>query len=135
MLRLTKVGLCLPYRASLNPLLVPLALEDSFDINAGGHDLVGIEFTHLHQFLDLGNGDPRCRGHHGIEIARCLTIEEVAPAVALPCLDQCEIGFEGMLQDMRTPVKFPHLFFFADDGAVSGGSKESRDAGPTGADA
>ena len=135
MLRLTLVGLCLPYRAPLNPLLVLLALEDSFDINAGSHDLVGIELTHLHQLLDLGNGDPRRRRHHRIEIARRLAIEEVAPAVALPCLDQREIGLEGMLQDMRTPVEFPHIFFFADDGAVSGGSKESRDAGPTGADA
>ena len=54
--------------------------------------VVGIELARLDQLLDLGDRDAAGGGHHRIEVARGLAVDEVAVGVALPRLDEREVG-------------------------------------------
>src|SRR5467141_3162365 len=53
----------------------------------------------------------RCR-HHGIEIPRGLAIDKVAPAVALPRLDEREVPPQTALKNIFAPVELPGFFPF-----------------------
>src|SRR5713226_729007 len=81
----------LPYRAPLDALLIFRPLENSVNKNAGRMHLVGVELAEFNQFFDFGDHVVRSGGHHGIEVARGLSINQVAPAVAFPRLDEREI--------------------------------------------
>src|ERR1700690_4090272 len=54
-----------PYGLSFNAALVQLALKDSFHVNAGGVNLIGLQLAYLDQVFNLGNGDLRGGRHHG----------------------------------------------------------------------
>src|SRR5579864_8869649 len=84
-------------RSSFNLLFVNFALKDPFHVNTGRVNQVWFQFTHLDQMLNLGNRYFCRRRHHGIKIPRGLAIDEIAPLVALPRLDQGEIGLESAL--------------------------------------
>ena len=81
-----------PHRPFFYSLLKQLALKDSFYVHARRMHHVGIKFSGFDQVFDFGDGDLGRRRHHGIEIARGFAIDKVAPLVALPGLDEGEVG-------------------------------------------
>ena len=96
---------------------------------------VGRNLTHIHQVLDLRDGDLGRRCHHGIEIARRLAKHQVAPLVALPGLYKGEVRVEGALQNVPAAVELACFLAFGDRRAEAGRRVERRDAGAGGADA
>ena len=62
--------------------------------DSGRVDLVRIELAGLDQDFDLGDRDPACGRHIGIEIACRLSVDEIALGVALPGLDQRHVRDE-----------------------------------------
>ena len=71
--------------------------------DARGVDLVGVELAGLDQLLDLGNRDPPGSGAQRVEVARGLAIDEIAVPVALPGVDEREVGDDATLEDVRVP--------------------------------
>src|ERR1019366_6069494 len=63
----------------------------------------------LDQVFDFGDGDFGRGGHHGIEILRGFAIDEVAPLVALPRLDESEISLQRALHDIGAAVELARL--------------------------
>src|SRR5262245_34368375 len=82
----------LAYRAMLDRLEVVAPLDDPLHEDARRVDLVGTERARLDQLLDLRDRDASGGGHHRIEVACGLAIDEVALGIALPCLDERDVG-------------------------------------------
>jgi hypothetical protein len=59
------------------------------------------DLADVDQVLDLGDGDPARGRAQRVEVARALAVDEVAGAVALPGVDQCEVGDDRLLEDVR----------------------------------
>src|SRR5436190_3940903 len=64
-------------------------VQHAIDIDSGSGDLFRIERTEIDNVLRLHDRQCRRRCHYGIEIARRGAVGQVAPAVRLPRLDQC----------------------------------------------
>src|SRR5260370_17675871 len=129
------IGLGFAHGAALDFLIVVEALEDGVDEDAGSVDLVGrelAEFDELFYFSDYIIGS---RGHHGIEVARSLAIDEIAPAVALPRFDESEVATHGALENVLAALEFSRFFAFGNHGAVAGGCVKGGNAGAAGANA
>ena len=65
--------------AELDPLVAGADLDDAFDENAGGMDMVRIDLAGRHQMLDLGvfNIDRKGGGMTLIELAPGTSLDEV----------------------------------------------------------
>ena len=98
-------------------------------------DVVGIEFAGRNQLLDLGHGDLRSGRHHRVKVARGLAVDQVTGGVALPGVDDGEVGEQAALHDVFLAVEFLHFLAFGDQRADAGLGVEGRDAGAAGADA
>src|SRR5712692_1827389 len=122
-------------RAALDALFVLGALENGVHENAGSMNLVRQELARLDKFFDFGDDIIGGRGHHGIEIARGFSVDEVAPAVALPRLDERKIAAQAALHDTHAAVEFAGFFSFGDHGAVARERVERGNAGAAGAKA
>src|SRR3954463_5620541 len=96
-------------------------------------DLVGIDLADLDQLLDLGDGDLAGLRAQRIEVARGLLEHEVAPAVALPGLDDGEVAADRVLEHAVPAVDLPGILAVGDLGAVPGRGVERLDAGAPGA--
>src|SRR5690606_12558301 len=98
-------------RAGGDPLdaLFVHALKDAVDVDARRVDVVGIEPTHFDQLLDLGHRHLAGRGHHRIEVPGGLSIDEVALGIALPGLDDGQVGGEAALHYVELPVELADL--------------------------
>src|ERR1700730_16423372 len=83
----------LRYSTFLDSFFEMLALKNSLHEHAGRMHHVGIQFARFDQVFDFRNRDPGRGCHHGIEITGGFAIDEVAPSVALPGLDEGEVGF------------------------------------------
>src|SRR5215470_9698587 len=92
-----RIMLGLSCRAALYALFVFGALENSVHENAGGVHLIRRKLAGLDEFFDFGDDVIGGGGHHGIEVARGLAVDKVAPAVALPRLDECEVAAQAAL--------------------------------------
>ena len=79
-------------------LLVFLALDDAVDVDARHVDVVRIELTHGNQMLDLGHADLAAGGDHRIEVACGFAKQQIAVCVALPRLDDRQVGMDRFLQ-------------------------------------
>src|SRR5262245_49805470 len=90
--------------ALLDALLV-LALDDAVDEDAGRVDAVGVERAQGHDLLDLGDADPAAGGGVGVEVAGGLAVDEVPLLVALPGLDDGEVGDDAALEDVGGAVE------------------------------
>ena len=73
--------------------------------------------------------------HHRIEVARGLAVDEIALGVALPGIDDREVGDEAALHDVALAVELALLLALGDHGAGAGRGEEGRNAGAAGADA
>src|SRR6266403_710623 len=122
------IGLGFAHGAALDFFVVVGALEDGVDEDAGSVDLVGrelAEFDELFYFSDYIIGS---RGHHGIEVARSLAIDEIAPAVALPGFDEGEVATQSALEHVLAAIEFAGFFAFGNHGAVAGGCVKGGNA-------
>src|SRR6267143_6224203 len=72
---------CFPHGAALDFLFVVRALEDGVYEDAGGVDLVRRELAEIDELLDFGDHVVSGGGHHGIEVARGFSVDEIAPAI------------------------------------------------------
>ena len=55
--------------------------------------------------------------HHRIEVARGLAVDEIALGVALPGMDERDVGGEPGFHHERLVVEIADLLAFGDDGA------------------
>ena len=121
--------------AEFDALVGAADFDDALDENAGRVDVVGIDLAGRHQMLDFGDGDLGRGRHHRIEIARGLAIDEIACGIALPGVDDGEIGEQPALHHIFLAVEFLHFLAFGDQRADAGLGVEGRNAGAAGADA
>src|SRR5688572_17690877 len=63
------------------PAPLSCGLHHALHDDAGGHHGVGIELAQRHDAAHFRDGALGRRGHDGVEVARGLAIDEVAPAV------------------------------------------------------
>ena len=81
-----------PCRSALDSFFDGGVLQDALHVNARRDHAIRIERTWFDQFLNFGDrAFCRC-GHHGIKVARRLAVDEIAEPVALPRLDEREVG-------------------------------------------
>ena len=104
MTRLTRLS----HRSFLNPFLIQFALEDALHVNAGRMDHVRLQLPDLDQVLDFRDRHFGSGRHHGIEVARRLPINQIAPGVALPGFHQGEIGFQSSRVCLFSPTIVPN---------------------------
>ena len=69
----------------------------------------GSELSRLHQVLDLGYGDIPGSGHDGVEVARRLVVDQVAVVIALPGVDDGEIGPESAFHQVFPAIEHAHF--------------------------
>ena len=96
---------------------------------------VGIEFAGFDEMFDLGDGHLGGGRHVRIEVARRLAIDEIAFGVALPGVDDGDVGEEAVLHHVWLAVEIADFLALGDDGADAGAGEEGRDAGAAGANA
>src|SRR5947207_9590170 len=116
----------LPGGAAFDSLFVVRTLEDGVDEDAGSMNLIGVELAEFHELFDFGDHMVGSGGHHGIEVARGLAVDEIAPAVTFPSFDEGEIAADGALHNVLAAVEFASFFSVSHHGAVSRGRVEDR---------
>src|SRR6266403_800376 len=124
-----------PNRAALDALFVLRALENGVHKNSRCVNLIGVKPAKLDEFFDFGDNVVGGSRHHRIEVARGLSIDEVAPAVTFPCLDEREIAAQPALENILAAVELARFLTFGDHGAVPRGRVERGNASPTRAQA
>src|SRR5262249_10614565 len=96
--------------------------------------MVGIDVHWLHKVLDFGDGDFAGGGHHRIEVARGLAIDEVALGIAHPGMHNREICGERALHDIALTVELALLLALRYLSPSAGSREECRNAGAARAD-
>src|SRR4030088_3457935 len=109
-------------------------VHNTFHEHARRDDVVGIDLAWLDQILDLGNGDLPGRGHHRIEIARGLAINEIALGISLPGMNDRKVGDQAALHHVALAIDLALLLPCGDQGPGAGRGEEGRDAAPASAD-
>src|SRR5690606_39327889 len=109
--------------------------DDVVGVDAGGHDVFGVDGTGLDDAADLDDGGGRRGGHDGAEVAGGLAVDEVAGAVGGVGLDEGDVGGERLFEDVPLSVDDAGLLALGEHGAVAGAGEEAADAGAAGADA
>src|SRR5260370_42198959 len=107
--------------APLDALFVLWPLENGVDKNARRMHLIGVELAELNKFLDFGDNVVGGGGHHRIKIARGFAVNEVAPAVPFPRLDESKVSAQSALHHVHAATEFACFFSFGDHGALAGG--------------
>ncbi len=110
-------------------------MHEALHEDARGVDAVRLDLAGRHQMLDLGDRHARGGGHHRVEVAGGLAVDEVALRVALPGMDDGDVGEQARLHDVVLAVELAHLLAVGDDGADAGLGEEGRDARAAGPDA
>jgi hypothetical protein len=96
-------------------------------------NLIGVELAEFDEFFDFGYDVVGGGGHHGIEVARGLAIDEVAPAIAFPGFDESKIAADGALKDILAAVEFTSFFSLGNHGAVARRRVKGRNTSASGA--
>ena len=94
--------------------------------------MIGIDGAGLDDLLHLRDGDTSSGRHHRIEVPRRAPVDQIAEAVALPCLHEREVGPERLLEHVSLAFDDARFLAFGDDRAVRGRREEARDAGAGG---
>src|SRR5437879_2032892 len=116
-------------RAALDAFFVLRTLENGVHENAGRVNLVRRKLADVDKLFDFGDDVIGGSGHHGIEVARGLPIDEIAPAVAFPRLDEREIAAQAAFHHVHAAIEFTRLFPFGDHSAVASGCVKRGNAG------
>src|SRR5215208_660704 len=109
--------------------------HQALDEDSGRVDAVRIDLARLNEVLDFRHGDPGRRGHHRVEVAGRLPVDEVALGVALPGMNDGDISKQPTLHHVPLAVEFPNLLAVCNDGPDARSREEGRNAGAPGADA
>ena len=109
------------------------AEDDAIDIDAGGVDAVGAQLARRDDLLDFGHGDGAGCSHHRIEVPRRLAIDQIALSVALPGLDDREVGLQPALHHIELAIELAHFLALGHQGADAGLGEEGGNAGAAGA--
>src|SRR4051812_18890633 len=112
----------------LDQLLVRRPLEEALHEDAGRVDAVRLDRARIHELLDFRDGVTSRRGHHGVEVARGLSIDETPCAIALPRLDECEVRVQWRFENISSAVDDAALLAFRDQRARASWRKEPADA-------
>jgi hypothetical protein len=110
-------------------------LDDALDENAGRMDVVRIDLAGRHQVLDFGDRDLRGGGHHRVKVPSGLAVDEIAGGIALPGVNDGEIGEQAALHDVFLAVEDLFFLAFGDQRADAGLGVEGRDTRAAGANA
>src|SRR5438270_1971867 len=103
------------------------------DIDAGSGDLLRRQLAQFGDVLRLYDRQLGRRRHDRIEVPPGVAVDEVAPTVGAPRLDQCNIAVNRVFEDVFAPVKDAALLALGQLGAGGGRRVEGRDAGRGGA--
>src|SRR5260370_37963950 len=76
-----------PNGAPLDALFVLGTLKNGVDENTGRMNLIRVELAELYELFDFGDDVVGGGGHHWIEVARRLSIVEIAPETAFTSFD------------------------------------------------
>src|SRR6516162_1336924 len=125
----------LAHRALLDAFLEGLTVYDALDKDAGRVGTVRVNLTRLDRLFDFRDGDPRGSRHDRVEVARRLSIHEVAFAVGLPSVNDRKLGGEAALHHISFAIEFAGFLSFRNQRADPCFGEKSRDAGTAGADA
>src|SRR5947207_8132665 len=107
------------HRLSLDSALVHFALKNSFDIDSGSVNAVGLKFADIDQIFDFDERD-LCGGcHHRIEVASSLAIDKIAPFVALPRFADREVDLELALHHVFAVIELSRRCVLAVEGCVT----------------
>src|SRR3954451_22584163 len=106
-----------PDCALLDALLEVHAVHDALHEDAGRVDVVGIDLAGLDEVLDLGDGDAGRGRHDWVEVARRLAVDEVALGIALPGMDDGEVGEDAAFHDVALAVELALLLALGDERA------------------
>src|SRR5260370_21624052 len=117
--------LWLSRRGGVDFFFVVGALEDGVYEDARGVDRVRGELGELDELFYFGDHIIGGGGHHGIEVARCFSVDEITPAIAFPGLDESEIAAQSAFEDVVAAVEVARFFSFRDHGAVAGRGVEN----------
>ena len=84
-------------------------LKNGININPGRVHKIGINLPGLHNYFHFPNNVISGSGHHGIDVARRLAIDEIAPAIAFPRLDELDTRgrVPGVLRPSNSRFSFP----------------------------
>src|ERR1700746_2423442 len=126
---------CLPGGASLDSLCVPGALKNRVDEYPRCMHLIRRKLAGLEKLFHFSDDVVGSGGRHGIKIAGGFAIDKIAPAVALPRLDESEVAPEAVLKDAVASIEIARFLAFGDHGAVAGRRVEGGDAGASRAEA
>ena len=96
---------------------------------------VAVDLARLNQMLDLSDRQTPRRRHHRIEVSRGLPVDEIAFRVALPSMNQRNVGDKAGLHDIGLVVELADFLALRDYRADARAGKKSRDSGSAGADA
>src|SRR4051795_9726254 len=72
-------------------------LHQALHVDAGGHDVVRVQFPGFNDDLGLGDGDAAGGGHHRVEVAGGVPVDEVAFGVRGVRVDQGNVGDDAAL--------------------------------------
>src|SRR5690606_1116433 len=81
-------------------------VDHAIDVDAGRHDVIGIDLSRLDQMLNLGDSDLAGSGDHRIEVPRGLPIDEIALGIALPRVHDRQVGDDAAFHDVSLAVEF-----------------------------
>src|SRR5690349_2844464 len=133
MRRTMRSRLSIAQRPLLDPLFVVASLDDALHENPRRVNAVGIERAGLDELFDFSDRMLRCCRHHRIEVARRLSINEIADAIAFPRFDECEVGMERRFENVGAPVDDATFLPFRDQRARAGRREETADTCTRGA--
>src|SRR5260370_16564279 len=112
--------LWLSRRGGVDLFCVVGALEDGVYEDARGVDLVRGELAEVDELFYFGDHIIGGGGHHGIEVARCFSVDEITPAIAFPGLDESEIAAQSAFEDVVAAVEVARFFSFPHPWALAG---------------
>ena len=96
------------------------ALHDAVHIDAGQVDVIGIDRTGRHDFLDLYHTDLAAHGGGRVKVAGCLAEHKVAGRIRLPGLHDRKVGKNTFFKDIGLAAKILVLLALGDDRANAG---------------
>ena len=91
--------------------------------------VIGVELAEFDEFFHFGDDVIRGSRHHRVKVARRLSVDEVAPAVAFPRFDERKISAETALHHVHAAIEFACLLPFGDHSAVTSGCVKRGNAG------
>ena len=114
----------LPARAVLD-----VGAHHGVDEDPAGVDALGVELAHGVEVLDLGDDVVGAHGRRHVEVARCATVDQVAPGVALVGAHDGDVAPHRRHQDVLAAVDLDDLLALFGDRADAGGRQKAAQAG------